>query len=517
LFTPVAAAVRIEIVALTAFTMAGAWLLASRFTRSHAICAFVAIAWALNGRWALQTTVGRGWHFQYAWMAWAFYFFDRAIDDTAPSNARRARDVVLASVCLAMIVYMGGIYPLPHTAVALGIYSVSLAVSHRSARPLLTLGAVGALGAALACPKLLPIAVNLGRFPRLIESSEVFDPGSLVQALTEPAHQDDPWWRQGIVEGQWHEWGMYVGWWVLLVLVVGSLLANGVREKAMLWAGSAMTLLALGNFHKYAPWTLLHELSIFRSQHVPSRWLYPAMLPFACATASTADRLLRRFVLRINTRFVVEVALVAVVGWLAFDMEEVARGSLKKMFTIAPPVTPESTAPFVTRQHVPAALDYEPTAWFPPSLQNIYANFGTIDCDTAAGLVVGGARTDNRRLPGLGARGQGDPEYHGEAFVAEGTGTAEMVDWTPNAMVVHVRGATPGEHLVLNQNWDAGWRADGHGALNWNDAVAVTLDSNEQTVSFRYVPRMFWVGVVVALLSGGLAIGVLEGLRRARV
>jgi hypothetical protein len=82
-------------------------------------------------------------------------------------------------------------------------------------------------------------------------------------------------------------------------------------------------------------------------------------------------------------------------------------------------------------------------------------------------------------------------------------------------MEVHVRGATPGEHLVLNQNWDPGWHADGRLAASWNDAVSTVLDSGEQTVSFRYRPRTFWLGIVVALFSGGLAAAAIRGLRLA--
>ncbi len=86
----------------------GAWLLAGRFTRSPAARAFVVVAFAVNGRWALQTTSGHTWHLAYAWTPWTLYFFDRA---AAPAGRRR--DVVFCAVCIAMMVYTGGIYPLP--------------------------------------------------------------------------------------------------------------------------------------------------------------------------------------------------------------------------------------------------------------------------------------------------------------------------------------------------------------------------------------------------------------------
>ena len=62
-------------------------------------------------------------------------------------------------------------------------------------------------------------------------------------------------------------------------------------------------------------------------------------------------------------------------------------------------------------------------------------------------------------IQGMGAKGRGDPGLPGEAYTASGKGRAELVHFTPNAMTVHVDDATPGDLLVLNQNWDPGWRA----------------------------------------------------------
>jgi hypothetical protein len=508
LLAPLATAARIEVVALTLWGAAGAWLLASRFTRSQVICALVAIIWSVNGRWAFQLTVGHLFHLEYAWMPWTFYFFDRAVDEARPPGGRGMSDVVLASVCMAMMVYMCGIYPLPHTALALAVYAACLAIVRRSPGPLFALAAIGVLSVAFAAPKLLPAYQGLGRFPRHIDSNEVFDPGSLIQALTDPEHQDDPWWRQGRVEGQWHEWGMYIGWPMLLVLLVGTLLARGPRETAMIWAGSALGLIALGRFGEHSPWALVHKWSVFNSQHVPSRALAPTLLPFACVAASTCDRLLRERSWSARTRFLVELALLAAVGVVAFRMEKVARQPLARAFGEAPPPLTDSTAPFVMHQHVPPEVDYEPGAWCPPVLPAEMANFGTTDCGTWHALFNPGQRTENRRAEGLGARGTGDPEYRGEAYVAEGTGTATIVSWTPNAMTVTVHGARPGEHLVLNQNWDPGWAADGRAAESWRDAVSVVLGAGEQTVEFRYRPRSLWIAMTPALLAISLLIAL---------
>ena len=72
-------AMRVEVFGSAFISAVGAWLLAARFTRSAAARALVVVAFAVNGRWALQLTPGHTWHLVYAWTPWVLYFYDRAV------------------------------------------------------------------------------------------------------------------------------------------------------------------------------------------------------------------------------------------------------------------------------------------------------------------------------------------------------------------------------------------------------------------------------------------------------
>jgi hypothetical protein len=104
-------------------------------------------------------------------------------------------------------------------------------------------------------------------------------------------------------------------------------------------------------------------------------------------------------------------------------------------------------------------------------------------------------------MPAVGAYGDSDPEYRGEAYVAERNAPASVVSWTPNAVEVRVEGASPGDHIVLNQNWDGGWTANGAPAVAYKDAVATVATSANQTVLFRYAPRSLGWGVALTALT----------------
>ena len=57
----------------------GSYLFATRFTKSIALRGLVVALFMYNGRWALQASVGHGWHLQYAYMPLALFFFDQVV------------------------------------------------------------------------------------------------------------------------------------------------------------------------------------------------------------------------------------------------------------------------------------------------------------------------------------------------------------------------------------------------------------------------------------------------------
>ena len=174
-------AMRVEIWGSALLSAAGGWLLAGRFTRSPALRALVVVAFAVNGRWALQIAQGHTWHLSYAWTPWTLYFYDRAAGAAPTRGTPRLRDFVLTGACIAMMVYTGGIYPLPETVFLVAVYGVLLAAVTRSARPILAGLGCGLIGLGLAAPKLVPVLEVMMQLPRWVDSAE-----TIVVPLSNP-------------------------------------------------------------------------------------------------------------------------------------------------------------------------------------------------------------------------------------------------------------------------------------------------------------------------------------------
>lgn len=502
---PIQIALRVEVVGTAILSAVGTWLLAGRFTRSIAARTLVCVLFVVNGRWALQTASGHLWHCYYAYMPWVLYFYERAhgFGRSPFDSPPRWRDAVFAGGFLALMVYSGAIYPLPHTAFVLGAYGLLLAIVYRSWRPLLSGGLVLLALVGLSAPKLLPVLDAFSRSPRLTDSPEKLDLTGFLTLLTsrDQAFGSSP---MRMSHWGWHEWGMYLGWVPVLLLSWGVVYAGWQqkRERVVKVVGIVVLFLGFGSFHEYAPWPLLRQLPVFSSQHVPSRWLYPALLLLALPTAAG----LGRFVANRGRRsWLVEWTMLAGITWVALDMASVSQLALRRVFWMQlPPITEQ--AQFRQHANVPRSLHYVVRDWAVPAVPAMLSNAGVLECYGVASLAIYWRQPDGT-IPGQGARGLGTYDYRGEAYTASGEGRASIVEWSPNRVTVRVEGAQAGDTLVLNQNFDPSWLANDNPAFSWKDAVATTLPSGDTTITFRYWPRRQWAGLAIF----GLTIASLGG------
>ena len=486
LLFPIQIAVRLETAGSAVTALVGAYLLTSRFTRSAALRALVAVLFALNGRWALQMTAGHTWHMRYALLPWVFLVFDIAVE------RKNLRWAVYGGMIMALMIYMGGIYPAPHTALTLGVYALVVSVLYRSMQPLWALAVVGTTAFGFAAPKLLPILDTMSRTPRTINSPETVDVHQLLVMMTEPSQ---PFYGKPVavpIHG-WHEYGLYIGWVGVAVLVTGVLFARRPRGQALRMAGLVAFLLGMGSFHPSAPWPLLHQLPMFSSQWVPSRYLYPMVLLLGLACVSAVGPWVDRL---IGKRRWLDLIMLGPVMLVAFDLAGVARDTMSITFHLVPPAEVPQSAEFHQELHSPYQYK-NPDPHADSVLLAMFANIGVV---LAYGTPL---------FEGGHAAARGSPEYHGEAYISDGTGEARMARWTPNSATVEVSGASPGALVVYNQNADPGWSADGRAALEWKQLVAAPAPpGGNGRVVFRYYPRRLNLGLALGCLTALLAFGV---------
>ncbi len=440
---------------------------------------------------ALQVAEGHTWILSVAYAPFVLAFYERGLDKLAWAG--------LAGVGLALIVGEGGIYPAPHLCLFLFFYAAGLSLTGRSGRPLLVLGVLYLTAALLAAPKLLPLLSLMGRTPRHVGSDEVLSLRALLHALTD-RHQalDRPFdWTYW----PWHEQGHYVGL-VALLLVAVALLKAERRSLVLGGVGLLFALLAAGSFASWAPWSLLHKLPVFRSHHVPSRFLALVVLAVAILAARGAGALLE-WSPSSRVRTGLALLLVLFVGADLLSARAGILGPLRCAMASWPPSAPTGP-PLVTLRQSPAIAACGASSGMAPAVSAGVAILDAYEplCPRYAGLVG--------RRPGL--FGKGDPGYRGEAWL-EGPGSVEIVARTQNTLTLRVSPEASGV-VILNQNGDPGWRVDG-GSLSQDSKrrLTLTLRPEQRTYELRYRPPYLLLSWFLWLL-GLLAVG---GLWRLRV
>ncbi len=420
----------------------------------------------------LHLAEGHTWILSVAYAPLVLAFYERGLDKLHWAAA--------AGLFLALIVFEGGIYPAPHLCLFLGLYAAGLSITRRSARPLLVLGVVFLISALLAAPKLLPLLSLMGRTPRHVDSMEVLSLRAILHALTDRNQALDrsfawSYWP-------WHEQGHYVGILALVLAAVALLKAD--RRSLLLGAvGVFFALLAAGHFSSWAPWALLHHLPVFRSQHVPSRFLTLAVLAVAVLAARGATALLeeRQFS---RWRNVLALLLVLFVGADVLSARAGILGPLRCPMPSWPASAPTGD-PLITLRRAPripvACGGYSALA---PAVR---AGVAIIDayepmCPRDRGLIG--------RMPGL--LGKDESGYKGEAWL-EGQGTVEIVSRTQHTLGLRVSPEASGP-VILNMNWDPGWRSDA-GSLSQDSQrrLVLALEPGQRTYALRYRPPYLWL------------------------
>jgi hypothetical protein len=363
------------------------------------------------------------------------------------------------------------------------VYGIVRALLERSRQPLFALGISALVGLGLAMPKLAAVADAMRRAPRYIESSEAIGWPELWTMMTSRV-QEYGKWPMHVPKYNWHEWGLYVGFVGAVMLLIG-LHARGRREKAALAAALVLLSLGFGAFHRFAPWSLLHRLPLFSSQHVPSRFFYPMLLLAGLATAAALGRWLEPRLLRFRW---LDPLLLGVVALYGVDVAHVASRAFEQSFWLRAPDRISRLGMF--EHHLGAPVRYLRADWATPMYLSMLANTGVIQC---YGVDPGFA--------GIGARAADAEGYRGRVFVEAGPGEAELAGWSPNRARVQVRGAQAGARVVYDMNWDPSWRAAELPAENDHEAVAGRLPVGASELIFRYVPRTLRWSVPICVLT----------------
>jgi xanthosine utilization system XapX-like protein len=408
------------------------------------------------------------------------------------------RWLLAAAACESLMVYEGGTYVLAYALLFMAVYAGVLCLEARNWKPVVAFLAAGLMAAALSAPKLLPAWQLLAAHPRVCGVAESVSWDQFCGAFIE---------RTGTMALM--ESNSYLG---LPVVVLFLFSLFRVKKQVPLVAASLFLLLvSLGNFARYAPWTLLHSLPFFRNFQVPTR----SLLVFCFSAALLVGLLLGETEARPSR--LVRYLVGALVIFLGTDLFLLSSGILREAakpvqtaicrFDGGPThlekpaqlyhVSPADSAGLgrsVAAQHrpfsqvrVPDLYRFAHGGWsdqYPHLLRNtgVVDAYETIPFDRQARAVT-------------------DSGYRGEYYLAgKGKGSVALKGWSPGKLVFRVA-LEKESRLVVNQNFWPGWHASRGTLRDHQGLLALDLSPGAYDVTLSYLPVPFLVGVGIFLLT----------------
>jgi hypothetical protein len=431
-------------------------------------------------------------------IVWAFR---RALGDL--------RYAALVAALLATTVLEGGTYPAPLMAVALAAETLARLGSRADRRGLVrALPVILLLGGLLSAVRLLPVLAFLREHPRREPIDDFLRIGEVFAFWTTREH------GRAMADHRyvWPEYDDYVGVVPVALMLAGAALAvfgrdgrDGASPRRVRRIDLAVLVVlvwcALGGNRGASLFKLLHALPVFDSLRVPSRFLGPAMVPFGLLAAAALGLGRRSVAAR----------------WPA-----AARGATVAAALIAIGVAADVA---LTNQRLmqqglgpPLPADRASTDFF----QNPAASYGRLPAFPVEGYGTRGCYValDWKPSPGLWLG------HSPQSFVQPlRAGSVTPTAWTPNRLEYDVRLDAPAV-LVVNQNYETGWRADGGervaafvpgeaqlGDVHSHGLLAVELPAGARHLVLRHRPPGLWLGTVLTLLGVALSVALLRRRR----
>lgn len=501
LLTGATVALKLFLVVHAAAGLLGGYLLARREEGLGVIpSTLAAVGWAASGYFAWHCGTGHANFIAFYLLPWLVLAWRRSTVDL--------RWAVLTGLVMSAVVFAGGVYAFPFFVLVLAHEALWSLREPARRRRVLSAGLLAILVTVLVGGlRLIPILADLQHHPRLAPSLDAMTPGELLVALV---WQDYTWPHRPIPghDWIWVEYSAYVGWTIVALGALGVALALSRRRHLRLLTGAMVFgVLTLGSFAPWAPWALVHELPIFDSLRVPSRFSVILLFYFVLLAAHALTAIARGAARLAEAqgwpgaRVIGLGVAVALAGIGCADVVAAHLAVLKGKWQ-DPPIDAVRPLPhFLARVPGPEdwpGEDIHPTPAYFPRL-----NLGTGYC--YSGMHYHGAR-------GLweGWREQVRVEP-GRGRVYEERITANTV----SALVELPRAA----RAVFNRTWAPGWTSEhgpgfeGGGVERTSaDLMAVALPPGMHRVELRYrPPTLPWAAGATLL---GLALSALLGWRR---
>ena len=459
---------KLEILVSVILGMIGMFLLSNYYKLHPAAGIFASAIFGLSSFFSLHISEGHLTFLGFYLVPYIFLFYLKSFE--------QKRYMFLAGVFITLVVFAGGSFNvLPQLSIFLFAYGIFSSIQKRPFKPFLILIVIFLIAFCLGSIKTIPTLEYLTGHPRLIQSDEKTTIKGLYNVFLNRQRFDGIDFFETQKWG-WYEYGAYTGIFPLIFFAFG-LVFFIKKEAPLVLSGLFALFVSLGDFGKFSPWYLLHKLPLFESLHVPSRYIILFIFSLAIVAGLSFNLFVKELKNKKAKYFLFALLLFIVADLVVVNSKPFERTFLNPL----PPIVKDVDFKQIYGVVVPP----------PPDSGIMYLNF----------LANRGTLSSYESVPHQTfAKDSNNPDdYKGEVYL-EGNGTASYAYWSPNKLVVNVV-AQNVTRLIINQNYDTGWRVKDKVAENFNGLLSTMVAPSDKIVEFYYFPRPFIIGLMVTAVS----------------
>lgn len=434
---------------------------------------------------SLQVSEGHTWILSFAYIPWVYYFFESYV------TANKQYHLIGSAAGITLMIYEGGIYPVPLLILFLGCYSALQWICYSDRTYLAGLIKIGILSLLLSAAKIVPLLDYMMVYPRHALHYERI-PFSALLPIFLGRNQT---LGSKLFEGQrygWHEYGCYLGCFLLLIICIS--IAHTLKHRRTERSSICILFCLIvffsfflgGNFYGLAPYALLKKLPIFSSTHVTGRFLI--IITFASSLLvlnylGWKGRAMKHMAKKKAT--IMTLGITIGIAVILFDLFRVNTETFAQAFTINPSEIRYFTDEFETphQYHYVSRLPRYGaySSMYPALRMNLATIRGYEFLSPAHGFVRG------REL----------------VFSSNKRVRIRNIVFTPNRIVFDAH--VPSRSVVhLNQNYVRGWKTSIRN-LEVRDVQrkpTVVMDPGYYSnVCFYFFPNSIYIGIILTALG----------------
>jgi len=465
----------------------GMFLLSKQLNFKKYSCYLPAFVFMLNGFYALHFTAGHN-YWDFIWLPWIFLYYFKYLGQP------RVRYLILGAVFLVFMILAGEAYPALFSLLFIVLYSIFKVM--KQGKRLFALKALALtliITSLLGAIKLLPGLEQQREFPRVasLNPNQATDVGPHLVRIFLSRRQTTAL-AKTILDGEhYQEYGAYVGLIPLSLFFIG--LFVGFRKyTALILTGLTFLILSVSDYASLDFWRILHSLPVFNNMHCPLRFIimFTFVLAILSGVGLSQIEEMKDKIERIKIKKWWEKAILCILLLVLIDLIVINSRALKEAFIIPPMKIEEESDFYQTYDITKYRARYTP----------LWGN-----CDTYPALLKNKGVVnayDNTPRP-RNALVKESPIYRGESFLLKDTGRTHISHFSPNVVKVKVA-ISKYDTLVLNQNYDTGWRVKGAKdgkVISTKGLVSVAVTPEDHLITFYYLPTSFLVGALMSLFT----------------